>query len=190
MLWKHLSEKRLAQRIAKGEEEACAELIRSHHEAIYRFACYLCKEVHYAEDITQETFIAAWSKIENFSGSSSLGTWLHTIAYRKFLDWKRKTRLPANSSENPSLSENRSQTQNPIDGLLETEELQCLYQAIEKLDEQKREIIVMHYFQYLSYREMGQVLDKPTGTIKWRTSQALTELKTLMQKRTENGTQE
>ena len=53
--------RQLRKRIAKGEEEACAELIRSHHAAIYRFACYLCKEMHFAEDITQETFLAAWS---------------------------------------------------------------------------------------------------------------------------------
>ena len=115
MLWKFWSEKRLAQRIAKGEEEACAELIRSHYEAIFRFLCYLCNEVHYAEDITQETFVAAWSKIGNYNAASSLGTWLHSIAYRKFLDWKRKNRDSAVSSENLFLSENGNYSQSPVD---------------------------------------------------------------------------
>ena len=185
MLWKYWSEKRLTQGIAKGEEDACVEVIRSHYEAIFRFLCYLCNEIHYAEDITQETFVAAWSKIENFNGSSSLATWLHAIAYRKFLDWKRKIRYSAVSSENLLLSENHNYSQSPVDGLLKTEELQCLYQAIAKLDTYKRETIVMHYFQGLSYREMAQMLDTPTGTIKWRTSQALAKLKALMQARTE-----
>jgi DNA-directed RNA polymerase specialized sigma24 family protein len=64
-----------------GRREACAGLVRVHYQAVYRLLVHLTRDAHQAEDLTQETFAAAWEKIGRFQGNASLATWLHRIAY-------------------------------------------------------------------------------------------------------------
>ena len=75
-----------------GRPEACAELIRVHYQKVYRFLVHLTGDVHRAEDLTQETFVSAWEKIATFQGRATLATWLHRIAYTKFIDGQRSQR--------------------------------------------------------------------------------------------------
>jgi RNA polymerase sigma factor (sigma-70 family) len=55
-----------------------------------------------------------------------------------------------------------------------------LYSALDELDSADRTLLVLHYLQGLSYREMALVLDEPSGTVKWRTSEALKCLRILL----------
>ena len=52
-----------------------------------------------------------------------------------------------------------------------------LHSALDELDEDDRTLLTLHYLQDLSYREMATVLEKPSGTVKWQTSQALHRLR-------------
>ena len=56
----------------------------------------------------------------------------------------------------------------------------CYGRALEELDAAERAVLVLHYLQGLSYREMAAVLDEPTGTVKWRTAEALNRLRALL----------
>jgi RNA polymerase sigma-70 factor (ECF subfamily) len=62
-----------------GNHEARVEFVDNHYQAVYRFLVHLTRDVHQAEDLTQETFAAAWEKIDTFRGGASLATWLHRI---------------------------------------------------------------------------------------------------------------
>ena len=81
--------------IRAGRREDCARLIHDHYQAIYRFLLHLTRCEAEAEDLTQETFAAAWEKIGAFEGRSTLRTWLHRIAYGKFVDGRRAGRRSA-----------------------------------------------------------------------------------------------
>jgi len=173
-------DRRLARRIARGDEDACVELVRAHHRSIFAFLSHLCRNRQSAEDVTQETFAAAWAGIGTFNGTSSLATWLHRIAYRKFVDWRRRDRQPSEPAPRaPAGREGRHE--DPLDRLVADEESRRLWLAVAGLDDPARQTIVLHYIQGLSYREMAEVLDQPTGTVKWRTSQALAQLKALLE---------
>ena len=87
---RHLLKSRLA-----GRSQASAELIRAHYQAVYRFLLHLTRDIPRAEDLTQETFVAAWEGIATFQGRSTLATWLHRIAYTKFIDSQRSERRAA-----------------------------------------------------------------------------------------------
>src|SRR5262249_39048411 len=78
-----------------GCPAACAEVVRTHYQQVYRFLVHLCRNVHRAEDLTQETFAAAWEKIATFQGRATLATWLHRIAYTKYIDAQRAERRVA-----------------------------------------------------------------------------------------------
>jgi RNA polymerase sigma-70 factor (ECF subfamily) len=164
--------------LRSGCREACAELVRGHYQSVYRFLVQLTRDIHQAEDLTQETFAAAWQKIATFEGRSSLGTWLFRIAYTKFIDAQRAQRRAAEMRERRVLP--IAATAGPLDLVMADEDAQRLYQALQELDSANRIVLVLHYLQGMSYREMATVLDEPAGTMKWRTSEALSRLRAIL----------
>ena len=139
---------------------------------------YLTDDINLAEDLTQETFVAAWANIARYKGRASLGTWLHKIAYNKFVDSGRSLKRHATviaglKQENPDVPE----TSNPLYRLTTDEHSRLLYEAIQRLQTSEHIVIVLHYIQGFSFRDMAKVLDEPVGTVKWRTSRALKKLK-------------
>jgi RNA polymerase sigma-70 factor (ECF subfamily) len=157
---------------------ACEQAVRQHYRPIYRFLAYLSADASLAEDLTQETFIAAWANIGRYRGRASFGTWLHKIAYNKFVDSGRRLERHAAlmaglKQDNPDVQE----TLNPLHRLMCDERSRLLYESMRKLEPSEYITIVLHYIQGLSFRDMANVLDEPTGTIKWRTSRALKRLK-------------
>jgi RNA polymerase sigma-70 factor, ECF subfamily len=171
-------DQRLLSNLRAGRPEACAELVRVHYQRVYRFLVHLTRDVHQAEDLTQETFTAAWEKIASFQGRAALGTWLHRIAYRKFIDAQRAERCSAGMLER--LTSSKGSPADPLDAVTAHDEAQQMYQGLDRLPAPERIVLVLHYLQGLSYREMAVVLDEPSGTVKWRTAQALHHLRTLL----------
>jgi RNA polymerase sigma-70 factor (ECF subfamily) len=142
---------------------------------------YLTGDASLAEDLTQETFVSAWAGIGSYKGQASLGTWLHGIAYHKFIDSRR--RLERHDTLITGLKQagrDGPETSNPLHQLTADENSRFLYEAICRLESSDYLMIVLHYIQGLSFREMAKVLDKPVGTVKSRTSQALKRLKAFL----------
>ena len=130
-------EQRLLSRLRAGRPEACAELVREHYQAVYRLLVHLTRDVHQAEDLTQETFAAAWQNVVRFQGRSSLATWLHRIAYTKFIDAQRAARRAAGMLErfrSPKVSPSH-----PFDTVMADDEAQRLYRALDRLDARQPE---------------------------------------------------
>jgi len=171
-------DQRLVNSIRAGRSEACAELIRGHYQAVYRFLLHLTRDVPRAEDLTQETFAAAWERIATFRGRSTLATWLHRIAYTKFIDGRRSERRAATLHER--VTSTAFAPADPLQTAIALDEARRLYRALDELDAADRTLLVLHYLQGLSYREMASVLDEPSGTVKWRTSEALKCLRILL----------
>jgi RNA polymerase sigma-70 factor (ECF subfamily) len=171
-------EQRLVSDLRAGRPEACAELVRAHYQAVYRFLAQLTRDVHRAEDLTQETFAAAWQKIATFQGRSTLATWLHRIAYTKFIDDRRAEQRAAGACERRTGL--AAAPAGPLDAAAADDEARRLYRALDELDAPERALLVLHYLQGLSYREMASVLSEPTGTVKWRTAEALNRLRALL----------
>ena len=81
----------LLRRIASGDESALAEFYNRYVDAVYRFVYHQVGGNHQdAEDVTQETFIAAIKSLESYRGDSRLYVWLCGIAWRKASDLRRR----------------------------------------------------------------------------------------------------
>jgi RNA polymerase sigma-70 factor (ECF subfamily) len=171
-------DQRLLSGLREGNPDACAKVVRAHYQAVYRFLLHLTRNVHRAEDLTQETFTAAWEKIATFQGHSTLATWLHRIAYTKFIDAQRAERRAAGLLER--LTTPKPAPSDPFETAMAGDETQRLYSALHRLEPPERALLVLHYFQGLSYREMAAVLDEPAGTVKWRTAEAMRHLRALL----------
>jgi RNA polymerase sigma-70 factor (ECF subfamily) len=139
---------------------------------------YLTRDTSLAEELTQETFASAWAGIDSFKGRASLGTWLHRIAYRKFIDSTRRLqRDTALRNRLEPQNDAAPETSDPLHRIDADESYRLLYEAMRRLKSPEYIVIVLHYIQGLSFRQVAKVLDQPVGTVKWQTSRALKSLK-------------
>jgi RNA polymerase sigma-70 factor (ECF subfamily) len=175
---RHRSERQNLKDIRKGRLGAYEALICQNYKVIYRFLAYLTRNTDLAEELTQETFAAAWANIQTFKGRASFRTWLHQIGYRKFIDSRRRLQRDVALDAVLKKEQNDSeQTSNPLSRLTADEDSRILYDAVRTLNAHEYTAIVLHYIQGLSYREMAQILDVPVGTVKWQISRALKNLR-------------
>ncbi len=171
-------DRRLLSDLRVGRPCACAALVRAYYAAVYRLLAHLTRDAHLAEDLTQETFAAAWQKLPEFAERSSLGTWLHRIAYTKFIDAQRAHQRAVKMREERQPPQGGAP--DPHDIVAADDEARRLYAALDQLETAERTAVVLHYLQGLSYRQMADVLDEPAGTVKWRTAAALAHLRNLL----------
>ncbi len=90
----------LIARILAGDRASCEELVRGNYQTVYRFVLHLTSDPEMAADITQDTFRAAWQKLSEFNRRASIKSWLHRIAYNRFIDVYRKHRRDRSALEN------------------------------------------------------------------------------------------
>jgi RNA polymerase sigma-70 factor, ECF subfamily len=166
---------------SERQRKVCKELFCKHYRPIYRFLIYLTKDGSLAEDLTQEVFLRAWEKLDSYKGDSSALTWLHKIAYHKFVDSQR--RLQCNAAAMSKICNERpvvSKVVNPLQKLVTDEELGRIDNAMRKLESDEYLIMVLHYIQNLSFSQMAEVLEQSTGTVKWKTNRVLKKLRTYL----------
>lgn len=175
------SERQNLRDLRKGRREAFEATICEHYKSIYRFVAHLSGDASLAEDLTQETFVSAWANISGYKGRASLGTWLHKIAYNKFIDSgrmldRRAALIAGLKKDGPDILE----VSDPFYRLIKDEHSLLLYESMHRLDSAEYLVIVLHYVQGFSFRDMAIVLDESVGTVKWRTSQALKRLRAFL----------
>lgn len=170
------AERRTLQALREGRREAYAGIIEVHYRSVYRFLLFLGRDAGLAEDLTQEVFASAWRALGTFRGESSIRTWLHRIAYHAFVDVQR--RRERDQAAVGRLDHRQGDTaDDPVHGMLADEDLAEVVRALHDLDLDDRTVLVLHYIDGLSYREMAETLQRPDGTLKWMTSRALEKLR-------------
>lgn len=171
-----MGERELIERIRRGDREAPAVLVREHSGTIYRLLARLTRDEHAAEDLCQETFAAAWIGIGAFKSECSISTWLHKIAYRKFLDFSRSDRKhPVDA-----LVE-RERSSSPADAVLMDDEARALHESLDQLSGGHRDVLVLHYLHGLTFAQVAELLDEPAGTVRWRAREALAKLREILE---------
>jgi RNA polymerase sigma-70 factor (ECF subfamily) len=164
--------------IRKGNPEAFEGLIREHYKAIYSFMVYLTNNSNLAEDLTQEAFVSAYNNLDTYKGRASIKTWLHKIAYYKYVDSKRSSKREAALLKKMEEASGGMQTfESPLEKVMTDESSALLVEALRELEWRDSSVLVLHYIQDLSFRQMSKILKRPVGTVKWQTSRALKRLR-------------
>ena len=180
------SDKRTLKGLRQGSRETYEHVISLNYESIYRLMLYLTADTTLAEDLTQETFTSAWARLDHFEAKASVKTWLHKIAYHKFIDSKRASARGAQLlAQIKPLGSGSSQASNPFLCFAADEDTKILLQALNSLPSPDYTAIVLHYINGLTFRQMAAVLDRPVGSVKWQTSRALKQLRTTLSDRIE-----
>jgi len=173
-----LSERELVARCQQGDTEAFEELYRQHSRSLYNVAYRMAGNAMDAEDLLQEIFILAYSKLRGFRGESSLRTWLYRLAVNRCLDHLR-SRAARQSEQSVRLEENQSATTAPNDR--ETVRLRLdLERAIGSLPSSYRAAFILYDVEGFEHREVGEILGVAEGTSKSLVHKARRELRQLL----------
>jgi RNA polymerase sigma-70 factor (ECF subfamily) len=170
----------LIVRIRSGDRSACEELVRRTYETVYRFLVHLTADTELAADLTQDTFRTAWQKLGDFDGRASVASWLHRIAYNRFIDVCRKRRRDRSAQEFLQVEFGRDEGATWACATSRSDVSEYLSAAVKQLSEDQRAVVVLHYFEGLSLQSTATVLEQPVGTVKWRLNAALTRLRAVV----------
>jgi RNA polymerase sigma-70 factor, ECF subfamily len=143
-----------------------AQLVADHHEAVYRYAYRLSGSVQDAEDLTQRTYLAAHRKIGQLRRMDRSKAWLFAILRNCFL--KDRQRRGLSLAVDLALDMDLVPSAPPKEAV-DSDRLQ---EALNRLPEIFRLVVVMFYFEECSYREVAQRLGLPIGTVMSRLSRA------------------
>lgn len=148
------------------------QLIGEHHGAVYRYAYRLTGSVPDAEDLCQQVFLTAHERSLQLRDGDKARSWLFSVLRNAFLkSCKKKEPILADNLEYQA---DHLPAGNPDDEWIDREQLQ---QAIAELPSVHRIVLLMYYFDDLSYREIAAELDLPIGTVMSRLARAKSHLR-------------
>jgi RNA polymerase sigma-70 factor, ECF subfamily len=163
------NEQAFIQRAQKGDHEAFAALVDEHQSYIYNLALRVLKDEDEAIDLTQETFVRAWTALPNFRRQSQFRTWLYRIVtnlcYNRLPNLRRSL-MDLGDDMISEIPETDLTFDNPARGFESRELHSHLQRAIENLDENYRLLISLRYQNELPYEEIAGMLNLPLGTVK------------------------
>jgi len=152
-----------------------AQLVADHHRAVYQYAYRLTGSVQDAEDLTQQVFLNAQRKIGQLRNMDAAGSWLFAILRNCFLK-DRQRRRPALAGD-LALNIDLIAEAMPPDGV----DGSRLQDALNRLPDAFRLVVVMFYFEECSYREIADQLEMPIGTVMSRLARAKGQLRSMFE---------
>ena len=167
-------------KVKDGDLTKLGLLFERYKKPLFGFFYGMNKDADLSEDLVQNVFFRILKYRYLFRGEGDFKTWMFHIArnvnhdhYRK-MKWKGKDDI-AHWEDRLSNHENR------YTEIQQDEELQLLSMALEKLSEEKREVLLLSKFQEKKYREIGEILGCSEGAVKVKVFRALQELKEVYQ---------
>lgn len=152
------------------------EEILSHLKALRAFAITLAKDETLADDLVQDTILAAWSKFDQFKVGTNLRAWLFTILRNTFFSAKRKTRFEVDDPTGGFASQLAEKPAH--DGTLQFQDFRA---AFSTLPDDQREALILIGASGFSYEEAAEMCEVPVGTIKSRANRGRRRLAELLQ---------
>jgi RNA polymerase sigma-70 factor (ECF subfamily) len=166
-----------------GDVAAFGRLVERYQNAIYGLAFHLMRNFADAEDLAQDTFVAAYESIARIREPAKFAGWLRSIAYNQWRMQRRRVSAygleVSTDDENHAclLSELVDPSPTPDALVLQDERLRAVMQAIALLPETTQLVTTLYYLHDLSYREIADLLDLSPSTIQSRLQRARQKLK-------------
>jgi RNA polymerase sigma-70 factor (ECF subfamily) len=171
-------EKILIKKAQKGDKQAYGEIYKKYFQKIYRYCKFNTNNEELAKDICQESFVKAWKKIKDFKteGQWSIQAFLFTIARNLIIDFSRKKKEYALDQ-----AENVAAITDLYEDLDKKNEIEQVRNALSKLDDLERQIIILRYFEEMPSAEVAKILNVNDGALRVRTYRVMQKLKDIFE---------
>jgi RNA polymerase sigma-70 factor (ECF subfamily) len=174
-------ERRWIRAAQEGSEEALELLYRRHWPWAHRAAYLVVHDAAAAEDIAQESFLAAVRALDRFDRRRPFGPWLNRIVVNRAIDWARARALRREGAMEPEATADTG----PADGGREAEHRgpysESVVAALASLSPDHRAVVVLRYLLEYTPGEIAEALELPRGTVNSRLRRALDRLQTQLE---------
>lgn len=184
----------LIRRALEGDMQAFEKIVERHQHAVFRIVYRLLKDIQEAEDVTQDTFLRCYQQLHRYDLSRPFTPWLYRIATNlalsrlrrksrhRLIPWGLAPRNPESKSDEPNILKAC-----PEEELLNKEARQEVLHALKSLKPVDQTVIILRYFEELSYEEIALILRTRRNNIEVRLSRARRQLRQLIKKAADPG---
>ncbi len=176
-------ETQLIDRALRGDRSAFTSLVEANQDRLFASMLQITGSPDEAEEVVQEAFIRAFTKLDTFQRNSQFFTWLYRIAFNSALTRRRRKRARVSLDqwrENNGL-EVTYQGDAVDEPMLQRERVAMVREALAALTEDHRSILVLREMDENSYEDIAEILEISIGTVRSRLSRARNQLKTVLE---------
>lgn len=183
-----LTDARLLHDCAAGDRRSCADFVARHEAALWRFARAIAADPVQAEDVLQETFLAALRGGAGFEGDRSARAWLYTIARNRLHRlYRRRAGEPERMEPLDALGVAAGWGEDPEAAMVAAESRVTLARALDALDPADREVLLLRDVEGFSGEQTAAILGVPLPTAKTRLHRARLRLKAALREGGSHG---
>jgi RNA polymerase sigma-70 factor (ECF subfamily) len=170
----YVTDDELVERTLRGDSTAFGELVVRHGPAVYRAALAALGSAADAEDVMQEAFVLAFRKLPHFRHDASFKTWLLTITWRRAIRWRHSPAYQVKRliSREGQFSIDLDYRPTPEQAAIAGEIHRDALRLIRSLPTRLRDPLLLSAGGRYNYAELSDILGIPSGTVKWRVSEA------------------
>lgn len=173
------SEARLIRAATAGDAASFGQLVLRYQDRLVNALFHLVGNHSEAEDVAQEAFVQAFLKLGTFRNQSHFYTWLFRIARNQAISRFRRAHKTSSldAGESGWANSLAGETKPPESRLLQGEAVEQVQQALARLSEEHRVILILREMDELDYEAIGEALELPVGTVRSRLHRARMQLK-------------
>jgi len=187
----------LIRRILSGDDDAFNTLVQKYQKGVHALAWRKVNDFHYAEEITQDTFLQAYKKLSTLKNPNQFAGWLYVIAHRLCLNWLQRHKPAMQSLEDTPVEEiEKSSYARYTSEQREAEDTEHRYEIaqklLSKLPESERTVMTLYYLGEMTAKEISKFLGVSVNTITnrlWRARKRLREDQELLVQEVLGGAQ-
>lgn len=171
-----VDDRALVDAVLAGDRQAFGHLVERETRSVYRACLRILGRPHDAEDVTQESFVAAYRAIRTYRGEGSLRAWLLRIATRQSFRRlsQRRATVDLDAIPAPRLADASSEPTRVVLGL---ESRRAVQDAVAALPDPYREVVALRFFADLSLAEVADATGRPINTVKTHLRRGLERLR-------------
>jgi RNA polymerase sigma-70 factor, ECF subfamily len=178
----HPSEASLVEKARRGDRAALSQLLEQHQQRVFGFGMKMCGDAEDAKEVAQETLLTMARTMRDFRGEASISTWLYTVARSFCIKKRRRTKgEPGHHEPLDSVSEDAARDGDPVStpeqALLGRELRDAVTAALNQLDPDWREVIVLRDIEGLGAAEVAEVTGLSVAAVKSRLHRARVALR-------------
>lgn len=176
-----MDDAQLIAAVRSGNTAAFGELVRKYQDRLLNAVVYIAGGREEAEDVVQDAFVQAYTKLDSFGGNSAFFTWLYRVAINAAISRRRKRKGKIETSVDARLESRGEEPADDHEGaedrLLREERAVQVKAALAALSEEHRMILVLREMEDCDYDQIAQVLDVPVGTVRSRLHRARLQMR-------------
>lgn len=179
-------EPELVRAAQTGDRDALITLLRDIEAYVYRTAFYILGNEQDALDAAQESLLRIYSRINSYEEKALFKTWVHRIVTNICIDQFRRRKPTVSIEEHEMVFPTKEDVE---DDALSVFVAKDIKEAIKKLPDHHRAVVVLRYIQDFSYKEIAESLDLPLNTVKSYLFRARKQLQHILHDYREGGVQ-